>query len=140
MIESHHLQAVASSWPPLESRMDELMELFYRRLFQRHPEYQLMFPANMTEQRDKLAKTIAFVIENAGELPRVVPDVKELGSVHADLGVGPADYPKVGLCLLDSMKELLGDEFTPEQTAGWAAAYNLLSGIMENAPPHDNGL
>lgn len=139
MLEPRHLQAISESWPMLQPRLEQITELFYRRLLRRHPEYQLMFPANMTEQREKLVKTLEFVIRHAEHLDDIIGDIVELGSAHADLGIAPIDYPKVGLCLLEAMQEVLGDSFDTPQAEAWGEAYTTLAEVMSAAPPHDPG-
>src|ERR1700716_3657481 len=101
--------------------------LFYDRLFETAPQVKAMFPADMTEQRKKLMATLAVVVNGLGNLESILPAASALATRHVGYGAKPAHYPVVGAALLWTLEKGLGDGWTPEVLAAWAAAYGMLS-------------
>src|SRR3712207_7888373 len=44
---------------------------------------------------------------------------RSLGRRHVDYGVTPEMYPWVARCLVDTLAELAGDDWTPAMAAAW---------------------
>ena len=57
--------------------------------------------------------------------------MRQLGQRHADYGVQPYHYETVGAALLWTLEQGLGDCFTADVRSAWAAAYGLLSSVMQ---------
>lgn len=70
------------------------------------------------------------VVTGLDHIEAVVPVAQDLAKRHVAYGVKPAHYPLVGAALLWTLGQGLGDEFTPELSAAWAAAYSTLSEVM----------
>lgn len=64
------------------------------------------------------------------DLDRIVPALQEMGARHVRYGARPEHYPVVGEVLIASMAEIAGDDWRPEHTTAWAAAYGIVSGAM----------
>lgn len=60
----------------------------------------------------------------------ILPAAEDLARRHVGYGVTKAQYATVGAALLWTLRQGLGEAFTPEVEAAWAAAYVLLSGAM----------
>ena len=108
-------------------------ELFYGRLFEVAPGVRALFKGDMAEQGAKLMATIGMVVASLDRLEKVLPAVQELAKRHVGYGALPAHYAVVGDCLLWTLGQGLGDEFTPDTKAAWAKAYGVLSGAMIEA-------
>lgn len=111
----------------------EAAALFYGRLFDQAPELRPMFRGDMAEQGRKLLAMIAVAVNALDAPERLLPAVRVLGQRHAGYGVVPEHYRVVGAALLWTLREGLGDAFTPETEAAWTAAYVLLSETMIDA-------
>ncbi len=61
----------------------------------------------------------------------LAPVVRQLGARHASYGVRTEHYATVGAALLWTLEQGLGAKFTPEVREAWAAAYDLLSEVMQ---------
>ena len=61
----------------------------------------------------------------------IVPTVKQLGARHVGYGVRDHHYHSVGVALLWTLEQGLGDAFTEDVKQAWTAAYQLLSGVMQ---------
>ena len=126
-------QHVQSSFAAVAPIADQAAELFYGRLFETAPELRPLFKGDLKEQGRKLMKMLALAVNGLNDLDRLVPVVEELGRRHTGYGVKPADYTAVGNALLWTLEKGLGEKFTPDVRAAWAAVYELLSSVMIKA-------
>ena len=110
-----------------------IAERFYQRLFVLDPTLRALFSGDMGEQGDKLMTMLALVVHNLPEPERLLAAVRRLGERHAHYGVQPAHYTTVGEALLWTLAQHFGPAFTDEVGAAWAAAYQLLAGVMQEA-------
>jgi hypothetical protein len=53
--------------------------------------------------------------------------LEDLGKKHARFGVTPSMFPPMGMALLATVKELLGDKYTPEVKMAWLEVYHAFS-------------
>lgn len=121
---------VQASFAMVAPIADQAAALFYGRLFETAPETRALFSGDMDAQGQKLMTAIATVVKNLGEIEAVVPSVQELAKRHVTYGVRPEHYAVVGAALLWTLEQGLGDSFTSEVGAAWAAAYGALSEVM----------
>lgn len=124
---------VKQSWDKVKPIAPTAATLFYDRLFDTAPGVRSLFPADMTEQKVKLMDMLGAVVDSLDELDTIAPDVQELGRRHAAYGAAPAHYDVVGACLLWTLGQGLGDQFTPEVREAWSAAYGILATTMITA-------
>ena len=129
----HQIQLVKTSFASVEPIADVAATIFYRRLFDLDPALRALFPSDLTAQRRNLMQTLTVVVRNLDRLEGILPAVESLGARHAGYRVRPDDYETVGAALLDTLEEGLGEAFTPEVRAAWAAAYGLLASVMIQA-------
>jgi nitric oxide dioxygenase len=124
---------VKATAPVLAEHGYPIIQRFYKRLFEAHPELKNVF--NMAhqeqgQQQQALARAVyayAENIEDAGSLRAVL---KKIAHKHASLDVRPEHYPIVGEHLLAAIKEVLGDAATDEIISAWAQAYGNLADIL----------
>jgi hemoglobin-like flavoprotein len=112
---------------------DVAAALFYNRLFELDPSLRPMFTGDMREQGRKLMSMIRMVVVGLRRLDQLVPSIQELGRRHVRYGVADEHYDTVGAALLWTLGQGLGEMFTPEAEAAWAAAYGILAGTMKDA-------
>ncbi len=104
--------------------------LFYGRLFEVAPTVKSMFPADMSEQREKLMTMLATVVSGLGNLPSILPAASALAKRHVSYGARAEHYPVVGAALLWTLEKGLGENWTPEVADAWTAVYDALSRYM----------
>jgi NAD(P)H-flavin reductase/hemoglobin-like flavoprotein len=121
------------SFSAVASHGDEVPLYFYSHLFLSHPETRAMFPAAMASQRDRFVGALLKILGNVHQVQAVVPYLQQLGRDHRKYGVKAAHFPVVGESLLATLEHFLGDDWTPELAADWAAAFDLVSKVMINA-------
>ncbi|MGW9156160.1 MULTISPECIES: globin domain-containing protein [unclassified Microbacterium] len=107
---------------------DEITTLFYRAMFDAHPELLRVFNrANQAigEQPKALAASIvAFAVQLIDPAaPDFAPVMRRIAHKHVSLGVKARQYTIVGRHLLDAVGTVLGDAVTPEVRAAWDEVY-----------------
>ena len=127
---SEQIALVQQSFANVAPISEQAATLFYDRLFEIAPKVRAMFPADMTGQRQKLMATLGVVVNGLSDLPSVLPAASALAQRHVTYGARPEHYPVVGEALLWTLEKGLGDAWTPDLAAAWAAAYGTLSGYM----------
>jgi hemoglobin-like flavoprotein len=108
-------------------------DLFYGRLFDIAPDVRRMFPSDLSEQKKKLMAMLGTAVAGLSRLDSLIPAVCALGERHAGYGVKVEHYMPVGEALLWTLRQGLGDEFTPAVEDAWATAYDMLSQAMIDA-------
>jgi methyl-accepting chemotaxis protein len=115
---------------------DELMEVFYERLFAAAPAVIPLFAeSDMNAQRAKLLATLVLLRKSLRNLEPIVPKLQELGARHVAYGAQPEHYPVVGEVLIASMAEVAGESWRPEYERAWADALALVAGAMSGTSP-----
>jgi hemoglobin-like flavoprotein len=124
---------VQQSFDHVKPIADTAAHLFYNRLFELDPTLRPMFRGDMQEQGRKLMQMLSVAVAGLTRLDTLVPAVEALGRRHQGYGVQNEHYATVGVALLWTLGQGLGDAFTPDVEAAWATAYGVLSSVMQNA-------
>jgi hemoglobin-like flavoprotein len=112
---------------------EEIAGCFYQRLFELDPALRPLFAGNLKHQGDKLMTVLAFAVRGLDQPEALAGPVRRLGERHAGYGVQAHHYATVGEALLWTLGQIFGPAFTPDVAAAWAAAYQLLAGLMQEA-------
>ena len=125
------LDALETSFDLVAPRGDELMEIFYARLFAAAPAVRPLFAgSDMARQRAMLLSALVLLRNSLRDLDAVAPTLKKLGARHVAYGAQAEHYPVVGAVLIASMAEIAGPEWQPEYEDAWAEAYSIVAGAM----------
>ena len=125
------LEALETSFDLIAPRGNELMDVFYARLFEAAPAVKPLFAnTDMSRQKSMLLGALVLLRKSLRDLDAVVPKLHELGARHVAYGAQPEHYPVVGAVLMASMAELAGAAWTPEIERAWAAAIEIVAGAM----------
>jgi len=108
-------------------------DIFYDRLFEIAPDVRSMFPAEMSNQKEKLMATLGVAVNNLHQVEDIVPTVQELGKKHVGYGVKDEHYDTVGAALIYTLDKGLGEEFTDDVKEAWVETYTLVAGVMKDA-------
>lgn len=133
MASQKTIEIVKSTAPVLEQHGEAITKVFYRLLFENHPELKDVF--NMTHQRKGtqqkvLANAIFQYACYIDKLEMMGDAVESIAQKHTSLSIQEEHYPIVGANLLAAIKEVLGDAATPEIIDAWAEAYSDLAAIF----------
>jgi len=136
MLKPSTIATVKATAPVLAVHGYAIIERFYERLFQAHPELKNLF--NMRhqergEQQRALAGAVLAYATNADNLSALTSAVGRITHKHASLNVQPEQYGVVGHHLLAAIKEVLGEAATTDIIDAWAEAYQELADIFIQA-------
>ncbi|CAF2673639.1 unnamed protein product [Rotaria sp. Silwood2] len=117
----------------LKENGKEITSIFYKHLFEAHPELLNLF--NQTNQKTgtqsfALANIIYFAAENIDRLEVLMPDIYTIAHKHRALTVQSEHYPIVGKYMLQAISKFLDDKATPEILDAWSAAYTVIADIF----------
>jgi hemoglobin-like flavoprotein len=125
------LEALETSFDLIAPRGDELMDVFYARLFAAAPAVRPLFAGtDLTRQKTMLLGTLVLLRKSLRNLAPIVPKLRELGARHVAYGAMPEHYPVVGEALIASMAEVAGAAWSERCERAWAAAYAIVAGAM----------
>jgi len=138
------VKLVQESFRKVAPIADKAADIFYDRLFEIAPEVRPMFPADMSDQKGKLMKTLGVAVSNLHQVDTVVPVIQDLAVKHIDYGVKDEHYKPVGEALLFTLEKGLGDDWTPDVADAWTETYTTVATVMKeaaaNAAPKKKGL
>jgi hemoglobin-like flavoprotein len=128
---SLNLEALETSFDLVAPRGDELMDVFYARLFAVAPAVEPLFAgADLRRQKTMLLGALVLLRKSLRNLDAIVPTLRDLGARHVAYGAVPEHYPVVGEVLLYSMAATAGAAWTPEYQEAWSEAYGVVAGAM----------
>jgi hemoglobin-like flavoprotein len=126
------ISLVQSSFENVKPIAQQAGRLFYDRLFAVDPSLRRMFRSDPAEQARLLMQVLAVAVNSLARIEQLVPTLEQMGSRHAGYGVQDRHYETVGACLLWTLEQGLGADFTPAVRDAWIAAYDLLAGTMKH--------
>jgi len=125
-----NLEALETSFDLLAPRGDELMDVFYARLFAAAPAVRPLFPTDMQRQKTMLLGALVLLRKSLRDLDAIVPKLRELGARHVAYGTRAEHYPVVGGALIAAMAELAGDAWQPVHERAWSGAFEIVASTM----------
>jgi hemoglobin-like flavoprotein len=124
------ISMVQSHYRAVSGRLEEIVARFYETMFKRHPEVRILFPAEMSRQREHLATALAVVARNIADLAALEGPLMEMGARHTAYGVRPEHYAMVRDTLLDALGWVSGPAWNAELEGAWREALNTISVAM----------
>lgn len=133
MLSQTHIDTVKATIPVLASAGTAITEHFYNRMFTHNPELKDVF--NMSHQATgrqpaALFDAIAAYATHIDNLEVLTGAVMRIAHKHTSFNIQADQYAIVGHHLIETLRELLGDAFTPEIEEAWGAAYQQLADIF----------
>ncbi|MFC6705011.1 globin family protein [Flexivirga alba] len=132
-MDQRQIHLVQSTFAQVAPIADQASSIFYDKLFELDPSLRALFPADITEQRQKLMKTLGFAVNGLSDWTAAAPAVRSLGARHVGYGALPSHYATVGSALISTLDVGLGAAFTPEVREAWVACLGLVSSAMRDA-------
>lgn len=136
MLSVEQIELVQSTFPSIALASAQISAAFYARLFELDPSLQPLFKGPMPEQGYKLMQMIGTAVMGLDRLDELAPAIEDLGRRHVGYGVKKEHYDTVGEALLWTLREHLGDEFTPAVGEAWTSVYLVLAGVATRAYEH----
>ncbi|MFI6935390.1 globin domain-containing protein [Streptomyces sp. NPDC050287] len=136
MLSEQSAPVVRATLPAVGAAIGNITELFYRKLFEAHPELlrDLFNRGNQAngDQQKALAGSIAAFAGLLLEKPDARPDamLARIAHKHASLGITSGQYKIVHRHLFAAIAEVLGDAVTAEVAAAWDEVYWLMANAL----------
>ena len=133
MLSKETMAIIKSTVPVLEEHGNTITTVFYKNMFEAHPELLNVFNhVNQSQGRQQaaLANTVYAAAANIENLAAIIPAIMPIAHKHKSLGITPDQYPIVGYHLLGAIKEVLGDAATPEIIGAWGEAYGVIADVF----------
>jgi hemoglobin-like flavoprotein len=125
------LKALETSFDLVAPHGDELMDEFYKGLFEAAPAVIPLFAGtDLQRQKTMLLGTLVLLRKSLRDLDAIVPKLRELGARHVAYGARPEHYPVVGGVLIASMETIAGPAWREEYGRAWCAAFAIVAGAM----------
>jgi methyl-accepting chemotaxis protein len=125
------LNTLETSFDLIAPRGEELVDIFYTRLFETAPAVEPLFAnTDLGKQRSMLLATLVLLRKSLRDLESIAPKLRQLGARHLAYGARPEHYPVVAEVMLASMAEIAGEAWTAEIAAAWAGAFGLVAAAM----------
>jgi hemoglobin-like flavoprotein len=125
------LNALEASFDLVAPQGDELMDIFYARLFTAAPAVKPLFAGtDLRRQKGMLLSALVLLRNSLRDLDAIVPALRRLGARHVAYGARPEHYPVVGEVLIASMAQVAGGAWRPEHERAWVTAFTLVAGVM----------
>ncbi|WP_457029142.1 globin domain-containing protein [Kitasatospora sp. P5_F3] len=121
---------IRASFAVVERRADQLVKYFYVHLFAHSPELRRLFPAELTEQRDRLFHALTQVVLQLEQSDQFTEYLRALGRDHRKFRAAAEHYPAVGASLLAALRHFSGHSWTQEIEKAWSEAYTVISQAM----------
>jgi hemoglobin-like flavoprotein len=121
---------VQSSFQLLIPVGEEVMALFYNRLFELDPGLRSLFKISMAEQERKFIDMLKVAAYGLDYPQQLFLTIHRLGERHRAYGVKPEDYHTMEVALLGALEQGLKGSFSAEMQEAWQTTYNMLVDLM----------
>jgi hemoglobin-like flavoprotein len=124
-------EALRTSLELVVSRQPVITTRFYEILFSRYPQVRPLFSRNAPERQQKmLQEAIVAVVDHLEDGAWLTSTLHGMGHKHVEYGVTAEMYPWIGECLVATLKEIAGADWSPRIEKAWIDAYGAISGLM----------
>jgi serine/threonine protein kinase/hemoglobin-like flavoprotein/Ran GTPase-activating protein (RanGAP) involved in mRNA processing and transport len=128
------IATMEASFAQISALGSDFAERFYEELFARYPTVKPLFARTpMARQHGHLMSALTLVVENLRRPDSVETVLEELGQRHGGYGVVPTYYYAVTSTLLDTIRDVLGESFTPELQRAWTEGLDAVASVMMRA-------
>ena len=127
-----NIELLRSSFALVVEREPEMTTRFYDVLFKSYPEVKPLFSRRgRSEQERMLRDVLVAVMDHLDDSAWLASQLQALGTKHVEYGVRPEMYGWVGASLLETLKDVAGEDWTPDVAAAWTEAYGAIAGLMQ---------
>lgn len=133
MLSAQTIATVKATVPALQAMGEKITTHFYSIMFRDYPQVRAYFnqahQAQGTQPR-ALANSVLAYAANIDRLDALKDALPVIINKHVSLDIRPEHYPIVGTCLLQAIREVLGEAATDDIINAWAEAYGQLADIL----------
>ena len=126
---------IVDSFELAAGRCDDLTPLVYARLFGEHPELEQFFVMDPTGavRGSMLAWVINAILDYAGARSFGENLIRAEAVTHTGMGVAPEQFGLFFGAVADTLRELLGADWTAEIDQAWGMLLGELAGLVQRA-------
>ena len=125
------LELVLDSFEKIMQEDELVVRLLYGRLFELNPAMCALFPADFNAHGRQVLAAIQRVIGGLKTPETILPELAEIGRMHAGMGIPNHYYFVFGEALFWTLGEVLGEAFDEKLALAWMDTYYLLAGLMQ---------
>lgn len=122
-MNSSDIALVKASFGRLVPVADQLIPLFFARLFELDPQLRAVVAGNMMEQGRKLMSVVGQTIEALERPQAIVAILHPLSARPLGPGTKEEHYFIIGTACLWTLEKALGPEFTPAVRTAWMTVF-----------------
>jgi hemoglobin-like flavoprotein len=127
-----NVDLLRTSFALVVEREPEVTRRFYDVLFEKYPQAQPLFGRRTRADQERMLRDmLVAIVEHVEDPSWLQQQLGALGSKHVEYGVRPEMYAWVGDSLLETLKEVAGEAWTPEIQDTWTTAYGAVAGLMQ---------
>jgi hemoglobin-like flavoprotein len=129
-ITEAEIRLVRESLPLVRKRLAPASDVFYENLFAVEPDLRALFRTDLQSQGMRFMSTLATIADLLDAPADLGSEIANLAAAHAGVGVRAAHFAPMGVALMVTLAETLGEDYTPELRTAWHAAYDHFAALM----------
>lgn len=106
---------------------------FYERFFEKAPQLRELFHDDIERQARMFIQSLSVIVGSLSSPERAARVLKRLGEKHRGYGVETDHYGVMETALVETIRDVLGADFSDDAAEAWTAAFRLISSIMISA-------
>lgn len=124
------IKLVQASWSKVETAGPAAAALFHRNLLGSRPWLAAPYTGYVDERDAMIMRTFGRAIKGMHMLEAHSALLLQIGRVNAICGVQSYHYPYFEVALLQTLGQILGDEFTEPLKQAWTAVFGTMTRLM----------
>ncbi len=124
------INRLATSFRIVEPQLDEVVAIFYTRLFEAAPHFRSMFPNDLGRQKKHMVNALLLVAKNVPNIENLADPLREMGVRHKDYGAEVAHFAIVRDTMVYALAQVAGYTWTPQLNEDWMQALDVIAGYM----------
>ena len=129
-ISEAEIRVVRESLRMVRQHLAPASEAFYENLFAVEPALRTLFRSDLQSQGMRFMSTLATIADLLDAPAELGFEIADLAHAHAGVGVRAAHFAPMGVALMVTLAETLGEDYTPDLQAAWHAAYDHFAALM----------
>ena len=124
------LELIRNSFKVLARDLETHSQDFYEALFRHDPNLRSLFGQDLERQGMKFMAALGAIVDNLANDEKNAPHYTDLGRLHAERGVQPKHIEPMREALIDTLRSVLGEDFTPTLESAWREAFDQVASNM----------
>ena len=122
---------VQASWSRVQEQGEQAVALFHRNLLEQRPWLTALYTGYVDERNSMVLQTFGRAVRGMHHLDTHASMLMQIGRVNAICGVQPHHYPYFEVALIQTLEQLLGDDFFSQPLReAWTAVFGAMTRLM----------